>query len=104
MSELSRKIWPVTAATVVAFAVYETAKTLLFPPLSIVGSHIITVSVVGVLAFFLSRYALGRHGAVLGKLQHQTKFIEESYQLLSSVLASLPAAACTVHSETNITP
>src|SRR5260370_33100095 len=92
MSELSRKIWPVTAATVVAFAVYETAKTLLFPRLSIVGSHIITVSVVGVLAFFLSRYALGRHGAVLGKLQHQTKFIEEAYQLLSSVRASLREA------------
>jgi two-component system phosphate regulon sensor histidine kinase PhoR len=102
MSELSRKIWPVTAATVLAFAGYETVKTLLFPGLSIIGSHIITVSVVGILAFFLSRYALGRHGAVLSKLQDQTTFIEESYQLLSAVLASLREGVLMVDSETNI--
>src|SRR5262249_56760925 len=102
MSELSRKIWPVTAATVVAFAIYETIKTLLFPRLSIIGSHVITVSVVGVLAFFLSRYALGRHGAVLSKLQRQTRSIEESYQLLSAVLASLREGVLMVDSQTNI--
>jgi two-component system phosphate regulon sensor histidine kinase PhoR len=102
MTELSRKIWPVTAATVVAFAIYETLKTLLFPRLSIIESHIITVSVVGVLAFFLSRYALGRHGAVLGRLQGQTKFIHESYQLLSAVLASLREGVLMVDSQTNL--
>src|SRR5215469_15604315 len=102
MNELSRKIWPVTAATVVAFAIYETIKTLLFPRLSIIGSHVITVAVVGVLAFFLSRYALGRHGAVLGKLQRQTRFIEESYQLLSAVLAGLREGVLMVDSQTNI--
>src|SRR6516162_4912915 len=102
MTELSRKIWPVTAATVVAFAIYETVKTLLFPRLSIIESHIITVSVVGVLAFFLSRYALGRHGAVLGRLQGQTKFIQESYQLLSAVLASLREGVLMVDSQTNL--
>src|SRR5262245_38130837 len=102
MNELSRKIWPVTAGTVVAFAIYETLKTLLFPRLSMVGSHTITVLVVGLLAFFLSRYALGRHGVVLAKLQHQTRSIEESYQLLSSVLASLREGVLMVDSETNI--
>ena len=102
MTELSRKIWPVTAATVVAFAVYETVKTLLFPRLSIIESHVITVSVVGVLAFFLSRYALRRHGAVLGRLQRQTKFIQESYQLLSAVLASLREGVLMVDSQTNL--
>src|SRR5262249_21970585 len=102
MNELSRKIWPVTAATVAAFALYETIKTLLFPRLSIIGSHVITVSVVGVLAFFLSRYALGRHGAVLGSLQRQTKFIQESYQLLSAVLASLREGVLMVDSQTNL--
>src|SRR5262245_16768452 len=102
MSELSRKIWPVTAATVVAFAIYETIKTLLFPRLSIVGSHVITVAVVGVLAFFLSRYALGRHGVVLSKVQRQTRFIEESYQLLSAVLAGLREGVLMVDSQTNI--
>jgi two-component system phosphate regulon sensor histidine kinase PhoR len=102
MSELSRKIWPVTAAAVVAFAIYETVKTLLFPRLSIVGSHIVTVSVVGVLAFFLSRYALGRHGGVLSKLQRQTRFIEDSNQLLSAVLASLREGVLMVDSQTNV--
>src|SRR5215831_939779 len=102
MTELSRKIWPVTAATVVAFAIYETIKTLLFPRLSIIGSHVITVAVVGLLAFFLSRYALRRHGAVLSKLQRQTRFIEESYQLLSAVLAGLREGVLMVDSQTNI--
>jgi two-component system phosphate regulon sensor histidine kinase PhoR len=102
MTELSRKIWPVTAAAVFAFAIYETVKTLLFPRLSIIESHIITVTVVGVLAFFLSRYALGRHGAVLSRLQRQTKFIQESYQLLSAVLASLREGVLMVDSQTNL--
>jgi two-component system phosphate regulon sensor histidine kinase PhoR len=102
MNELSRKIWPVTVAAVLAFAGYETIKTLLFPGLSIIGSHIITVSVVGILAFFLSRYALRRHGAVLSRLRDQTRSIEESYQLLSAVLASLREGVVMVDSETNI--
>src|SRR5215469_1104196 len=102
MTELSRKIWPVTAAAVFAFAIYEAVKTLLFPRLSIIESHIITVTVVGVLAFFLSRYALGRHGAVLSRLQRQTKFIQESYQLLSAVLASLREGVLMVDSQTNL--
>jgi len=102
MNDLSRRIWPITAAAVVAFALYETIKTLLFRHLTFVVSHIITVAVVGVLSFFVSRYALGRQGMVLTRLQDQNKSTEESYQLLSAVLSSLREGVLMVDSETNV--
>src|SRR5215469_13960982 len=89
MRDLSRRVWMVTASAVLAFALYETVKTLLFPRLSIVASHIITVIVVGILAFFLSRYALARYNSALDEIELQAGITKEANRLLSAVLSTL---------------
>ena len=55
MKDLARRVWLVTLAALALFIVYETIKTLLFPRMSVIVSHVITVIVVAVLTFFVSR-------------------------------------------------
>jgi hypothetical protein len=43
----------VTFAALLVFVIYETVKTVLFPNLSIISSHIITVIVVAVMTRYL---------------------------------------------------
>ena len=63
MKDLERRVWLVTLAAVMAFAVYEVIKTILFPRMSVITSHVITVIVAGILAFYVSRYAFIRYSA-----------------------------------------
>jgi len=79
----------VTVSSVLAFALYETVKTLLFPRISIIASHVITITVAGILAFFLSRYALARYNSALTEIERQAGITKEANRLLSAVLASL---------------
>ena len=64
MKDLARRVWLVTFSALVIFVLYEVIKTILFPHISVINSHIITVIVVSVLTFFVSRYALGRYGKI----------------------------------------
>jgi two-component system phosphate regulon sensor histidine kinase PhoR len=89
MRDLSRRVWVVTVSSVLAFALYETVKSLLFPRISIIVSHVITVTVVGILAFFISRYALSRYNSALTEIERQAGITKEANRLLSAVLASL---------------
>ena len=89
MKDLARRVWPVTLAAFVLFVVYEAIKTLMFPRMSVVVSHVVTVIVVAVLTFFVSRYALRRYGAALAEVERQTKMSEETNRLLSGVLATM---------------
>jgi two-component system phosphate regulon sensor histidine kinase PhoR len=89
MKDLARRVWLVTLAALLLFVVYETIKTLLFPRMSVVMSHVITVIVVAVLTFYVSRYALSRYNAALAEVERQTKMSEETNRLLSGVLATM---------------
>ncbi len=92
----------VTLAAVTTFAVYEAVKTLLFPDMSAVTSHVITVIVAGVLSFFVSRYALTWYNAALVEVERQTVMTEETNRLLSAVLATMREGVLIVNAEMNI--
>jgi two-component system phosphate regulon sensor histidine kinase PhoR len=102
MNNLAKRVWLVTIAAVALFAVYETVKTLLFPGMSVVMSHVVTVIVAGVLSFFISRYALNRYNIALSNLQQQTEMTEETNRLLSGVLATMQEGVVIVNSQLNV--
>lgn len=91
-----------TIAAVALFAVYETVKTLLFPNMSVIVSHVVTVIVAGILSFFISRYALKRYNIALSNLQQQTEMTEETNRLLSGVLATMREGVVIVNSQMNV--
>lgn len=92
----------VTLAAVITFAVYEAIKTLIFPNMSVVTSHIITVIVAGIFSFFVARYALARYNAALLEVERQTVMTEETNRLLSAVLATMREGVLIVNSEMSI--
>ena len=102
MKDLERRVWLVTFAALSLFVVYETIKTLLFPHLSIISSHVITVIVASVLTFFVSRYALSRYSGALSEIERQTVMSEETNRLLSAVLATMREGVVIVNSDTRI--
>ena len=102
MQDLAKRVWLVTLTALLLFVVYETVKTLLFPNLSIITSHVITVIVVAVLTFFVSRYALGRYSLALAEIQRQISITEESNRLLGGVLATMREAVIIVDSRMRV--
>jgi two-component system phosphate regulon sensor histidine kinase PhoR len=92
----------VTGAALLIFVVYETIKTLLFPDMSVIISHVITVIVVGVMSFFVSRYALARYGAALTEIERQKEMTEGTNRLLSAVLATMREGVVIVNSQMHI--
>lgn len=102
MKDIERRVWIVTLAALLLFAIYETIKTVLFPSLSIVSSHIITVVVVVVMTFLVSRYALGRYSQALREVQRQTAITEETNRLMAGVLATMREGVVIVNSQFGI--
>ena len=102
MKDIARRVWVVTFAAVLFFGVFEVLKTILFPNISLVGSHIMTVIVAGVTTFFVSRYALARYGAALNLVERQTEMTEETNRLLSAVLATMREGVLIVDSKLQI--
>lgn len=102
MKDLARRVWLVTFGALLIFVGYETIKTVLFPHLSAINSHLITVIVVAVMTFFVSRYALGRYGSALAEIQRQTAITEETNRLLAGVLATMREAVVIVDSQMRI--
>jgi two-component system phosphate regulon sensor histidine kinase PhoR len=102
MNDIARRVWIVTFGALLTFVVYEVIKTVLFPHISIINSHIITVVVVAVITFFVSRYALDRYGRALAEVQRQTAITEETNRLLAGVLATMREAVVIVDSQMKI--
>src|SRR5262249_49181085 len=102
MKDLERRVWLATLAAISLFVVYEAIKTLLFPRMSLVVSHAITITVVAFLTFCVSRYALTRYGMVLSEIEKQAELTRETNQLLSAVLATMREGVLIVDSQKNI--
>ncbi len=92
----------VTIAALVIFVVYETIKTLLFPGMSVIVSHVVTVIVVAVMTFYVSRYGFERYSAALAEINRQTEMTEETNRLLSGVLATMREGVLIVNSDMRI--
>ncbi|HKP87887.1 MAG TPA: ATP-binding protein [Blastocatellia bacterium] len=102
MKDIARRVWLVTIAALVIFVVYEAVKTLLFPNISVITSHVITVIVVAVMTFFVSRYALGRYSEALNEINRQTEMTEETNHLLTAVLATMREGVLIVNSDMRV--
>lgn len=102
MKDLARRVWIATFAALLIFVVYEIIKTVLFPHISVISSHIVTVFVVAVMTFFVSRYALGRYSGALAEIQRQTAITEEANRLLTGVLGTMREAVIIVDSQMRV--
>src|SRR5688572_13098413 len=102
MKDLARRVWFVTFASLVIFVIYEVVKTVLFPDISVITSHAITVIVVAVMTFFVSRYALRRYSGALGEIQRQTAITDETNRLLGGVLATMREAVIIIDSRMRV--
>ena len=102
MNNLGRRVWLVTLAALGIFVLYESIKTALFPHISVITSHVITVIGVAVMTFFVSRYALSRYGAALSELKHQSAITAETNKLLAGVLATMQEAVLIVDSQMRV--
>ena len=89
MKRISQSVWAATASAVVLFALFEVVKTILFPGISLTASHVMTVIVVGILSFYVSRYALKKHAATLTEIDRQSMLTDETNRLLWGVLATM---------------
>lgn len=99
MNNLGKRVWFVTLAALGIFVLYESIKTALFPHISVITSHVITVIVVAIMTFFVSRYALSRYSEALSEIKHQSAMTEETNKLLAGVLATMQEAVLIVDSE-----
>jgi len=102
MKPVAQRVGLVTIAGVLVFTVYETLKTILFPGMSVITSHVITVIVAGVTTFLLSRFALRRYAAALDQIERQTDMTEETNRLLFAVLATMREGVVIVNSRLEI--
>jgi two-component system, OmpR family, phosphate regulon sensor histidine kinase PhoR len=92
----TRQIILATVAMVAVFAVYEWAKTLLFPDMSIFTSHVVTTAVAGLITAVIARVVVRRQARLLRaqkdtnrRLRDALSLAEHSRSLLESVLASV---------------
>lgn len=102
MKDLARRVWLATFAALLFFVIYEIIKTIAFPRISVINSHIITVIVVAVMTFFVSRYALGRYSQALTEIQRQTELTDETNRLLGGVLATMREAVVIIDSRMQV--
>ena len=102
MKNLARRVWLVTFAALLIFVIYETIKTVLFPGISVITSHVITVIVVSVMTFFVSRYAFHRYSQALTETQRQTAITQETNTLLAGVLETMREAVVIVDTQKRV--
>src|SRR5215831_13755324 len=102
MQDLAKRVWFVTLSGLLIFVIYEAVKTVLFPRFSAITSQFITVIVVAVMTFFVSRYALGRYSLAHAEIQRQITKTEDSNRLLAGVLATMREAVIIVDSRMRV--
>jgi two-component system phosphate regulon sensor histidine kinase PhoR len=91
-----KKIIRATIAMVAFFALYETVKTVLFPAMGVVTSHIISIIVVGVITVVIAFYVYRQQSQLLAEREQSNQRLRETLgksehdeTLLRSILASV---------------
>ena len=90
------KIIRATMAMVAFFALYETVKTILFPTMNVVTSHIVSTVIVGVITIVIAFYVYRQQSHLLAEREQSTQRLRETLgkserdeTLLRSILASV---------------
>jgi two-component system phosphate regulon sensor histidine kinase PhoR len=96
MTAQGKKSILATIAVVTFFAAYETVKTLMFPRMGVVTSHIISTVVVGITTVFIARYVFRQQVHLLDErektnqqLHHALLNSGRNENLLRSIVASV---------------
>ncbi|MGH9845402.1 MAG: sensor histidine kinase, partial [Blastocatellia bacterium] len=103
------KIIRATLAVVTFFAAYETVKTLLFPEMSAVTSHVVTTIVVGVSTIFLARYVTRLQSNLLRSREESNQRLRETLarserdqNLLRSIVVSVAEGLVITDLDSNV--
>jgi two-component system phosphate regulon sensor histidine kinase PhoR len=92
----TRQVIIATSVMIAVFGVYEWAKTVLFPEMSLTTSHVVTTLVAGVITAVTARYVIRRQTRLLQEQRYGNERLREALaatergnNLLQSVLASV---------------
>ena len=109
MTSQTKKIILATIAAVTFFAAYETVKTVVFPQMGAITSHVISTILVGVTTVFIARYVfrqqislLSEHEQTNRRLQTALVKSERDENLLRSIVASVAEGLVITDRESNV--
>src|SRR5262245_23825767 len=109
MTDQTKKITLATIAAVTFFAAYEMVKTIVFPQMGSVTSHVISTILVGVTTVFIARYVfrqqlslLSEHEQTNRRLQNALMKSERDENLLRSIVASVAEGLVITDRESNV--
>src|SRR5262245_2078973 len=109
MTAQTKKIILATIAVVTFFAAYETVKTMVFPHMVVIASHVISTILVGVTTGFIARYVffqqlslLEEHEQTNRRLQEALVKSERDENLLRSIVASVAEGLVITDRESNV--
>src|SRR5262245_7340141 len=95
MSTRLKKIIFATITMVAFFALYETVKTLLFPTMNVVTSHIVSTIIVGAISSVIAYYVFRQQAHLLDEREQSNQRLrdalvklERDENLLRSILTS----------------
>jgi two-component system phosphate regulon sensor histidine kinase PhoR len=109
MTAQTKKITLATIAVITFFATYEVVKTVVFPNMGVITSHIISTVLVGVTTGFIARYVFRQHLSLLDeqeqtnrRLQNALVKSERDENLLRSIVASVAEGLVITDRESNV--
>jgi two-component system phosphate regulon sensor histidine kinase PhoR len=109
MTAQTKKITLATMAVVTFFAAYEAVKTVIFPHMGVLTSHIISTVLVGVTTGLIARYVFRQHLSLLDeqeqtnrRLQNALVKSERDENLLRSIVASVAEGLVITDRESNV--
>src|SRR5689334_17925246 len=96
MTIRQKKIVLATIVMVAFFALYETVKTLLFPTMNVVTSHVVSTVIVGAISGVIAYYVFRQQADLLSERERTNERLREALAkserdetLLRSILASV---------------
>ncbi|QQS49134.1 MAG: PAS domain-containing protein [Acidobacteriota bacterium] len=109
MTTQTKKIIFATGGLVAFFGIYEIVKTLLYPRMSVVTSHIISTVLVGIISVFIARYVFKTQASLLTEREQANQKLREALGragrdevLLRSIVASVAEGLVITDQDTNL--
>ena len=109
MTAQTKKITLATIAVVTFFAAYEVVKTVAFPAMGVVTSHVISTILVGVTTGLIARYVFRQHLSMLAEQEQTNRRLhnalvksERDENLLRSIVASVAEGLVITDRESNV--
>jgi two-component system phosphate regulon sensor histidine kinase PhoR len=109
MTAQTKKITLATMAVITFFATYEAVKTLIFPHMGAVTSHVISTLLVGVTTGLIARYIFRQHLSLLEEQEQTNRRLhnalvksERDENLLRSIVASVAEGLVITDRESNV--